>query len=42
MDRAHISANLEYYRAFYYVAKYQSITAAARELCLTQPTPTRV
>ncbi|MBO5975949.1 MAG: LysR family transcriptional regulator [Oscillospiraceae bacterium] len=40
MDRAHISANLEYYRAFYYVAKYQSITAAARELCLTQPTVT--
>ena len=32
--------NLEYYRAFYCVAKLGSITAAARKLCLTQPTVT--
>lgn len=40
MNKPHISANLEYYRAFYYAAKHSSITAAARELCLTQPTVT--
>ncbi len=29
--------NLEYYKIFYYVAKCQSITAAAGELCISQP-----
>lgn len=29
--------NLEYYRIFYYVAKNRSITAAAKELCISQP-----
>jgi DNA-binding transcriptional LysR family regulator len=32
-----LSVNFEYYKAFYYVAKYQNITHAANELCLTQP-----
>ena len=35
-----LSASMEYYRAFYYVAKFGSITAAAQKLCLTQPTVT--
>lgn len=35
-----LNANMEYYRAFYYVAKLSSITAAAQKLCLTQPTVT--
>ena len=29
--------NLDYYRIFYYVAKNSSITAAAKELCISQP-----
>ena len=29
--------NLEYYKVFYYVAKYGSITKTAKELCLSQP-----
>lgn len=29
--------SLEYYKIFYYVAKCQSITAAAGELCISQP-----
>ncbi len=29
--------NLEYYRIFYYVAKYKSITAAAGQLSISQP-----
>ena len=29
--------NLEYYRIFYYVAKYKSITAAAGQLAISQP-----
>lgn len=32
-----MNVNLEYYRIFYYVAKYKNITAAAGELCLSQP-----
>ena len=32
--------NFEYYKVFYYVAKFKSITAAAKELFLTQPTVT--
>lgn len=29
--------NLEYYKVFYYVAKYGSMTKSAKELCLSQP-----
>lgn len=29
--------NLEYYKVFYYVAKYGSISKAAQELCISQP-----
>lgn len=29
--------NLDYYRIFYYVAKNGSVTAAAKELCISQP-----
>lgn len=32
-----MNLNLEYYRAFYYVGKYQSITRAAQELSISQP-----
>lgn len=32
-----MNINLEYYKIFYHVAKDQSITAAAGELCLSQP-----
>lgn len=32
-----MNVNLEYYRIFYYVAKHKSITAAAGELCISQP-----
>ena len=32
--------NFEYYKVFYYVAKLKSITAASKELFLTQPTVT--
>lgn len=32
-----MSVNLEYYRIFYYVAKNKSITAAAGDLCISQP-----
>lgn len=35
-----MSVNFEYYKVFYYVAKLKSITAAAKELFLTQPTVT--
>ena len=35
-----ITTNLEYYKAFYYAAKFGTITAAAQKLCLTQPTVT--
>lgn len=37
-----MSANFEYYKIFYYVAKYRNITTAARELSLTQPSVTKV
>ena len=33
--------NLEYYKAFYYAAKYGSLTAAAERLYLTQPNMTK-
>lgn len=33
-----MSVSLEYYKIFYYVARYKSITAAARALFLSQPT----
>lgn len=29
--------NLEYYKVFYYVARNQSLTAAAEELAISQP-----
>ncbi len=35
------TANLEYYKVFYYVAKCGNITAAANELFLTQPSITK-
>ena len=40
MKKQLLNANMEYYRAFYYVAKLGSITAAAQKMCLTQPTVT--
>ena len=36
--RCPMSVSFEYYKIFYYVAKYKSITAAARVLFLSQPT----
>lgn len=36
-----MSANFEYYKIFYWVAKYQNITHAADELHLTQPSVTK-
>ena len=33
-----MSVSLEYYKVFYYVAQYKSITAAAKALFLSQPT----
>lgn len=32
-----MNINLEYYKIFYYVAKEQSVTKAAKKLCLSQP-----
>ena len=32
-----MDTNLEYYKIFYYVAKYGRFTKAAEELCITQP-----
>lgn len=32
-----LNCNMEYYRVFYYVAKAQSLTVAAKELSITQP-----
>ena len=32
-----MNVNLEYYRVFYYVCVHGSLTAAARELCISQP-----
>lgn len=32
-----MNVNLEYYKIFYYVAKYGSVTNAAKELCISQP-----
>ena len=36
-----MSAYFEYYKVFYYVSKYHSITLAAEKLSLTQPSVTR-
>ena len=33
----YVMANLEYYRVFYYVVKFNSITLAAEELFISQP-----
>ncbi|MGB8451321.1 MAG: LysR family transcriptional regulator [Anaerocolumna sp.] len=32
-----MNINLEYYKIFYYVAKFRSFTGAAEELCISQP-----
>ncbi|MGL6221023.1 MAG: helix-turn-helix domain-containing protein, partial [Lacrimispora sphenoides] len=32
-----MSSNLEYYKVFYYVAQFKSITLAAEKLCISQP-----
>lgn len=32
-----MNINLEYYKIFYFVAKYGSVTVAAKELCISQP-----
>lgn len=32
-----MNVNMEYYKVFYYVCVYGSLTAAARELCISQP-----
>ena len=40
MSEQTIFTNLEYYKSFYYAAKCGTITAAAAQLCLTQPTVT--
>lgn len=32
-----MNINLEYYKIFYYVASCRSVTAAAKELCISQP-----
>lgn len=34
-------ANFEYYKVFYFCARYQSITTAASKLCLSQPAVTK-
>lgn len=35
--RWQMNVNLEYYKVFYYVCVHGSLTAAARELCISQP-----
>lgn len=32
-----MTINFEYYKVFYFVSRYGSLTAAARELCISQP-----
>lgn len=32
-----MTINFEYYKVFYYVSRYGSLTAAAKELCISQP-----
>ena len=32
-----MNSSMEYYKVFYYVGKLGSITAAAEELCISQP-----
>ena len=32
-----MNINLEYYKIFYFVSKYGSVTVAAKELCISQP-----
>lgn len=41
MSKQDFTANLEYYKVFYHVARLGSLTAAAERLCLTQPTVTK-
>ena len=41
MKGPEFSTNLEYYKVFYYVAKYRNITNAAQKLFLTQPSVTK-
>ena len=36
-----MSVSYEYYKVFYYVARYQSISKAAKVLCNSQPNITR-
>ena len=36
-----LAANFEYYKVFYYCARYHNLTAAANKLCLTQPAVTK-
>ena len=36
-----MSVSYDYYKIFYYVAKYRNITAAANALFLSQPTVSR-
>lgn len=36
-----MSANFEYYKVFYYCARYHNLTTAAGKLCLTQPAVTK-
>ena len=36
-----MNVNFEYYKIFYYVAKYHNFTKAARALCNSQPNVTR-
>lgn len=41
MQQKEFLTNLEYYKVFYYAAKYGSLTAAAERLFLTQPNVTK-
>lgn len=41
MKGPEFSTNFEYYKVFYYVAKYRNITTAAQKLFLTQPSVTK-
>ena len=40
-DRSTMAANFEYYKIFYYVAKYQNFTLAAKALLSSQPSVSR-
>ena len=41
MMEQEFSTNFEYYKVFYYTAKYRNITLAAQKLFLTQPSVTK-